>query len=130
MYSNIKSRILLDGKYSMAFCNYVDVLQGEIISPLLFSLYINDVVNEFLINGVEAIELQQLSIFLLLYADDMVLFSETIGGLQSMLDTLACYSDKWSLTGNVNKRPMGPVSLTCFPLQNYLKVFAISGTLF
>jgi len=24
----------------------------------------------------------------------------------------------------------GPVSLTCFRLQNYLKVFAISGTLF
>jgi len=29
-----------------------------------------------------------------------------------------------------NKRPMGPVSLTRFRLQNYLKVFAISGTLF
>jgi len=31
---------------------------------------------------------------------------------------------------NLNKRPMGPVSLTCFRLQNYLKVFAIPETLF
>jgi len=31
---------------------------------------------------------------------------------------------------SVNKRPMGPVSLTRFLLQNYLKHFAISGTLF
>jgi len=29
-----------------------------------------------------------------------------------------------------NKRPMGPVSLTCFHLQNCFKVFAIPETLF
>jgi len=29
-----------------------------------------------------------------------------------------------------NKRPMGPVSLTRFRLQNYLKVFTIPETLF
>jgi len=29
-----------------------------------------------------------------------------------------------------NKRHMGPVSLTCFRFQNYLKVFAIPETLF
>ena len=44
-----------------------------------------------------------LELFLLLYADDIVLLSETETGLQQGLDLLEQYCDKWKLTVNINK---------------------------
>ena len=38
-----------------------------------------------------------------MYADDMVIFSETVFGLQKMLDTLFVYTSKWSLNVNISK---------------------------
>ena len=58
---------------------------------------------DFLNNGCEPTELKEISLFLLMYADDTVLFSRSVTGLQSMLDTLALYTEKWSLTVNVAK---------------------------
>ena len=39
----------------------------------------------------------------LLYADDLVLISESAIGLQNSLNILSCYSDKWNLTVNLDK---------------------------
>lgn len=38
-----------------------------------------------------------------MYADDMVIFAQSAADLQSMLNTLENYTEKWSLTVNVNK---------------------------
>ena len=38
-----------------------------------------------------------------MYADDMVIFNSTIEGLQSMLNILYDYTEKWSLIVNVEK---------------------------
>ena len=37
---------------------------------------------DFLRNGCEPTELQELSLYLLMYADDTVIFSESVSGLQ------------------------------------------------
>ena len=63
-------------------------MQGEALSPFLFSMYINDFENELIKYLREPIYLQDISLFLLMYADDTVLLSETAGGLQKMIDTL------------------------------------------
>jgi hypothetical protein len=39
----------------------------------------------------------------LLYADDLVLISESAIGLQNSLNILSCYCDKWNLTVNLDK---------------------------
>ena len=57
----------------------------------------------FLNNDIVPIELQEISMFLLMYADDMVIFSETAAGLQEMLSSLENYTERWSLTVNVEK---------------------------
>jgi hypothetical protein len=79
------------------------VLQGEIISPLLFSLVINDVELHLQQDPNACISLDQLSIYLLLFADDAVIFSETEEGLQKSLDNFKTYCDKWKLKVNIAK---------------------------
>ena len=81
----------------------VGLLQGEIISPILFSLFVNDI-EVFLQNDSNScLTLDQLSIYLLLFADDAVLFSETADGLQQSLNNLKDYCQKWKLKVNVEK---------------------------
>jgi hypothetical protein len=82
------------------------LMQGEALSPMLFSLFINDLEKEMLKSGCESILLQNLNLFLLLYADDTVIFSESVEGLQKMLDTLKSYSEHWKLEVNVSKTKM------------------------
>ena len=58
---------------------------------------------EFLNNYCQPVELKELSLFLLMYADDMVIFSESVEGLQNMLNTLYTYTLKWKLKVNIAK---------------------------
>ena len=50
-----------------------------------------------------------------MFADDAVIFSETVEGLQTSIDNLRQYCDKWNLTVNISKtkivvfRKGGPV---------------------
>ena len=78
-------------------------MQGEVLSPILFSFYVNDFEMEFIRTSNMPVEMRDLNLFVLLYADDMILFSETVVGLQNMLHTLSDYSKKWSLEVNVLK---------------------------
>ena len=76
------------GSFSDLLSSNVRLLQGEITSPIMFSLFINDIKFN-LQNGINAgITFDQLSIYLLLFADDAVIFSETKEGLQESLNNL------------------------------------------
>lgn len=103
MYRNIKSKVKYDNSLSSDFTSFVGVRQGECLSPFLFSMYLNDLENEFEMKGVEGINLGMLKLYLLLYADDIVIFSNTKEGLQKGLDVLADYCNKWKLTVNIDK---------------------------
>ena len=78
-------------------------MQGEVLSPILFSFYVNDCEIAFINSDAVPIDVKELSLFLLMYADDMVIFSESISGLQVMLDTLLTYTSKWALSVNIEK---------------------------
>ena len=79
------------------------VKQGEPLSPLLFILFINDMSEYLKDESVEVVSLEELQIFLLLFADDTVLFSYTVEGLQILLGKLSMYCEKWNVTVNVDK---------------------------
>lgn len=51
----------------------------------LFSVYVNDIENEFIAKGANGIDIDALKIFLLLYADGIVIFAETPEDLQTSL---------------------------------------------
>ena len=61
--------------------------QSSVLSPTLFSIYVNDLANE--INDMQCgIDIDGLNIAIMLYADDIVLLSNSEAGLQSMLNKL------------------------------------------
>lgn len=59
--------------------------------------------DEFYLQGCSGEDIYQIKLFLLLYADDITLFSETSEGLQTGLNTLYTYCQRWRLTVNTNK---------------------------
>ena len=94
IYSNVKSRVNFENELSDTFSCSLGVRQGECLSPFLFSMYLNDIEVYFVLNGYEGIEIGMLKLFLLLYADDIVILYETDLGLQQGLDLLEQYCDR------------------------------------
>ena len=90
----------LEDKY---FISRAGVFQGESLSPLLFSLFINDLETSLKDKEDVGISLEQCLLTIILFADDMVIFSETRKGLQNGLDALSSYCSKWGLSVNVSK---------------------------
>ena len=103
IYSNIKSRVKFDNCLSNDFSCYLGVRQGECLSPILFSMYLNDIENEFILKGAIGIDIGMLKLFLLLYADDIIIFAEDKDNLQHSLNILEQYCSTWKLKVNTNK---------------------------
>ena len=103
MYENIKSRVKSNNELSDEFTCCLGVRQGECLSPFLFAIYVNDIEEFFYTKGAEGVDITMFKLFLLLYADDITVFSETAQGLQKGLDILKEYCTKWKLTVNIEK---------------------------
>ena len=111
LYQNIKSCVIYSGKQSNFFNSYCGVRQGENLSPVLFSLFLNDL-EEFLdtrhrsgINfNITDNEINvYLKILVLLYADDTVIFGTDAESFQHNLDMFYEYCQLWKLNVNYNK---------------------------
>ena len=94
MYKNIKSRVKFENDLSDEFSSYIGVRHGECLSPFLFRMYLNDLENEFVTKGVDGLDIGMLKLYLLLYGDDIVIFSNTSDGLQRGLNVLSDYCNK------------------------------------
>ncbi len=84
------------------FSNDFGVRQGDSISPTLFSFYINDLV-QVLKERCNTVKVGDIVLNSLLYADDMVLISESETGLQNLLNELSNWCYKWHLKVNESK---------------------------
>lgn len=83
------------------------VLQGEILSPLLFILFLSDLESFFRARGARGISIDAFTdVLVLLYADDIVFLSENAVRAQKVLDILDEYVKAKGLTANVNKTQM------------------------
>jgi len=76
---------------------------SESLSPFLFSLYLNDIEEYYMLNDFDGIDLGLLKLLLLLYGDDIVIMSETEDGLYKGVLLLEEYCDRWNLTLICNK---------------------------
>ena len=103
MYQTVKSRVKVFNRLGNEFYCSLGVRQGECLSPLLFSLYLNDIEEQFVHSNMDGLEVDMVKIFMLLYADDIVVFANTPEELQRGLNLLNEYCKRWKLTINVAK---------------------------
>ena len=111
MYNNIKSRIRIPEGNSAFFPCEKGVGQGENLSPILFSLYLNDLEHYLRSNGASGIDCEAnteytysyIKLVILLFADDTVLFSNNKDDLHQMLNLFEHYCDELRLTVNISK---------------------------
>ena len=105
MYNVVKARIMHGNKLTDVINCTAGVKQGNVCSPVLFSLFINELAVDVIRNGRHGAHfaLDPYELFILLLADDVVLFSETVIGLQTQLNSLFRAAANLNLTVNINK---------------------------
>ena len=109
MYSNIKSCVDFNDQQSGFFTCKNGLRQGENLSPILFSLFLNDVEHYLSKNMQVGLNIHDqyfnsyLRIIVLLYADDTVLFAESEEELKTLLNDFCKYCNDWKLTINPEK---------------------------
>ena len=102
MYSNVQYSVKLQGGISRPFASTVGLKQGCVLSPSLFNLYMSDFPDIF-DSTCDLVTLKDSNLSCLMFADDVVLMSESSQGLQHCLNRLASYCNKWNLTINTSK---------------------------
>ena len=110
MYQNIKSCVKHQGQLSDFFRSENGVRQGENLSPILFSLFLNDLQQHLGSDGVRGIELNDqidetlwLKLLVMLYADDTIIVSDDERDFQICLNSFQNYCNNWNLSVNVKK---------------------------
>lgn len=105
VYSSVKLRIRTGGVLSDAFDNFLGVKQGEPLSPLLFLFFINDIIQDLStdVNNSDICTVNGYMIYLILFADDTLLFAKSPRALQLLLDKLKKYCTKWNIVVNTDK---------------------------
>jgi hypothetical protein len=99
---NTKSCIRLNDKYTEFFYVCNGVRQGDSISSTLFSIFINDLVTD-LKSLNSGIDIGTYLLCVLLYADDLILMAPDVQSLQTMLDRLNIWANKWQIEINLDK---------------------------
>jgi hypothetical protein len=104
IYESVESCVMVNGHLTDWFQIHAGVRQGCVLSPLLYALFINGLVEELnALNRGVAIEEGGQKLSALLYADDIVLVAANKQDLQRMLDIVASYAKKWRFELNAKK---------------------------
>ena len=102
IYSSSSAQIRINGLLTDSFEVTSGVKQGDIISPILFSMYLND-----LATGVKdlncGIDINGMNLSILLYADDIVLMAPDERSLQKMITFIEKWCGKWRMAINADK---------------------------
>ena len=104
IYRSVKYSIKLKGKVMDPISSNLGLKQGCPLSPLLFNIYIN-IISEYLNRNTTEpnINLQGVEVTHFLYADDLVIISPTVKGLQEKLNNLGQFARDKDLTINTKK---------------------------
>ena len=85
LYDNVRSCVQLNGLLTETFGIARGVKQGCLLSPTMFSIFINNLA-DVLRDANLGINVDDVIVNLLMYADDIVLLAESEENLQRMLD--------------------------------------------
>ena len=102
VYMDLSGEVKVGEVLSEPFEMTCGLRQGCVLSPMLFSLYINSLVEKLKAAGV-GVECRGRLITALLYADDAVLVAEDEGQMRVSLGVLSEWCKQWSVEVNVDK---------------------------
>ena len=97
----------MGGRTRQWFCILAGVLQGGILSPSFYSLYVDDLKLEKLNVGSYVMDVLMAA---LLYADNMAILAPSMKGLQLLLDNCSEYCEDWDICLNAK-------NLRCYILE-------------
>ena len=97
MYSELQAVVKLHSGVTPYFSSLVGVRQGCNLSPMLFNLFVNEIFYLFDNAKCDPVKLKTKLIHCLMYADDLLILSETENGLTESLERLSNYAENGSL---------------------------------
>jgi len=103
LYLGQRAVVRIDGELSGYCIIRQGVRQGCPLSPLLFNLYIQYVINEALEVIQEGVKVGGVLILAIRFADDQAIVSHTVKGLQVIMDALQDTSEKYNMRINTKK---------------------------
>ena len=143
-YDGLYCRVRWDDHYSEWFCIIAGVRQGGILSPVFYSIYVDELIHILSSLNVGCF-ICGIFVAALLYADDMALVSPSVKGLQRLLRACEAYCRDWDICLNPKKSRNMYFGKRCNNLCNlqlngaeitwadkwkYLGVDLVSGTKF
>ena len=102
LFSNTTAKVRVGDFVSRSFEIKSGVMQGSKLGPLLFLIFINDLLEE-LNASLVGVSLRKLAISALGFADDIVLLADSAEKLQEMINLCHEWSEKNSMTFNIGK---------------------------
>lgn len=103
MYNAVKLCIRYRADLSDFIDSDIGVKQGDPSSSLLFLFFVNDIINNFDVSIDSLFTLNELKLFIILFADDAVIFAQSPNALQLLLDNLEQYCTRWGIKINTTK---------------------------
>jgi hypothetical protein len=105
MYEVVRAKVRVGGDYTDSLFCENGLKQGEINSPIIFSLFINELTKAILEKGRHGVQLLPdiVQILILLFADDVALLSDSVIGLQTQLNILYDTAKRLGLVVNLEK---------------------------
>ena len=101
-YSDLLCRVRWDGYLTDWFKITAGVRQGGVLSPDLYSIYVNDLICILRSSGIGC-HVYGVFAAALFYADDMCVMAPSVKGLQKLLNLCGSYCEQWDICLNAKK---------------------------
>ncbi len=102
MYERQESRVMWDNEYGDYFKCINGVRQGGVVSPLMFAVYMNELIKELQSAGIGCYVCHEY-FGCVSYADDMALLCPSIKGLQQLIEICERLGETYSVKYNAKK---------------------------
>lgn len=101
-YTGMREMVCIDGNYSKCYNILQGTRQGGVLSPWLFTVFVNDLISILQRTGL-GIVIHDMYYGSPMFADDLTMLSRLKSGLDQMLKSLHDYSLLWRITFNQKK---------------------------